>query len=127
MATTVQCSCLENPRDGGAWRAVVYGVAQGQTQLTRLSSSSIGLFVHRQFRTGDSVSQLFKNLFFNGCTRSWLQYVGSSSLTRVSTHAPYIGSIESYPLDHQRRPCNRSVAPISFPFFSRINSQSRIN
>ena len=36
----LQCSCLENPRDGGAWWAAVYGVTQGQTQLTRLSSSS---------------------------------------------------------------------------------------
>ena len=36
----LQCSCLENPRDGGAWWAAVYGVAQSQTQLTRLSSSS---------------------------------------------------------------------------------------
>ena len=36
----LQCSCLENPRDGGAWWAVVYGVAQSQTQLKRLSSRS---------------------------------------------------------------------------------------
>ena len=36
----LQCSCLENPRDGGAWWATVYGVAQSQTQLKRLSSSS---------------------------------------------------------------------------------------
>ena len=36
----LQCSCLENPRDGGAWWAAVYGVAQSRTQLTRLSSSS---------------------------------------------------------------------------------------
>ena len=36
----LQCSCLENPRDGGAWWAEVYGVAQGQTWLKRLSSSS---------------------------------------------------------------------------------------
>ena len=35
----LQCSCLENPRDGGAWRAAIYGVAQSQTQLKRLSSS----------------------------------------------------------------------------------------
>ena len=28
-----QCSCLENPRDGGAWWAAIYGVAQSQTQL----------------------------------------------------------------------------------------------
>ena len=35
----LQCSCLENPRDGGACWAAVYGVAQSQTQLKRLSSS----------------------------------------------------------------------------------------
>ena len=36
----LQCSCLENPRDGGAWWAAVYGVALIRTQLKRLSSSS---------------------------------------------------------------------------------------
>ena len=36
----LQCSCLENPRDGGAWWAAVYGVTQGWTRLKRLSSSS---------------------------------------------------------------------------------------
>ena len=36
----LQCSCLENPRDGGAWWAVIYGVAQSRTQLKRLSSRS---------------------------------------------------------------------------------------
>ena len=36
----LQCSCLENPRDGGAWWATVYGVSQSRTQLKRLSSSS---------------------------------------------------------------------------------------
>ena len=36
----LQCSCLENPRNGGGWWAAIYGVAQSQTQLKRLSSSS---------------------------------------------------------------------------------------
>ena len=36
----LQYSCLENPRDGGAWWAVVYGVAESRTRLKRLSSSS---------------------------------------------------------------------------------------
>ena len=36
----LQCSCLESPRDGGAWWAAVSGVAQSQTRLKRLSSSS---------------------------------------------------------------------------------------
>ena len=37
----LQCSCLENPRDGGIWWASVYGVAQSRTRLKQLSSSSI--------------------------------------------------------------------------------------
>ena len=36
----LQCSWLENPSDGGAWWAAVYGVAQSRTRLKRLSSSS---------------------------------------------------------------------------------------
>ena len=36
----LQCSCLENPRDGGAWWAAIYGVTQSRTRLKRLSSSS---------------------------------------------------------------------------------------
>ena len=38
----LQCSCLGNPRDGGAWWPAVNGVAQNQTQLKGLSSSSSG-------------------------------------------------------------------------------------
>ena len=36
----LQCSCLENPRDGRAWWAAIYGVTQSWTQLKWLSSSS---------------------------------------------------------------------------------------
>ena len=36
----LQCSCLENPRDGGAWWAAIYGVAQSRTRLKQLSSGS---------------------------------------------------------------------------------------
>ena len=38
---SLQCSCLENPRDGGARWAAVCGVAQGRTRLKRLSSSRV--------------------------------------------------------------------------------------
>ena len=39
----LQCSCLENPRERGAWWAAVYGAAQSRTRLKRLSSSSSSL------------------------------------------------------------------------------------
>ena len=41
----LQCSCLENPRDGGARWAAIYGVAQSQTWLKQLSSSSNSIHV----------------------------------------------------------------------------------
>ena len=40
----LQCSCLENPRDGGAWWAAVYGVTQSRTRLKWLSSSSSSIY-----------------------------------------------------------------------------------
>ena len=41
----LQCSCLENPRDGEAWWAAVYGVTQSWARLKRLSSSSSQMFL----------------------------------------------------------------------------------
>ena len=44
----LQCSCLENLRDRGAWWAAVYGVSQIRTQLKRLSSSSNSSLAHQR-------------------------------------------------------------------------------
>ena len=43
----LQCSCLESPRDGGAWWAAIYRVAQSRTRLKRLSSTPVG--AHKLF------------------------------------------------------------------------------
>ena len=53
----LQCSCLENPRDRGAWWAAVYGVAQRRTRLKRLSSSSSS----RVSNSSNSVSLKWEN------------------------------------------------------------------
>ena len=45
----LQCSCLENPRDRGAWGAAVYGITQSRTRLKRLSSSSSRLCISGNF------------------------------------------------------------------------------
>ena len=50
----LRCSCLVNPRDKGAWWAAVYGVAQSQTRLKRLSSSSASL----QYTLSNGMEQL---------------------------------------------------------------------
>ena len=54
--TPLQCSCLENPSDGGAWWAAVSGVSQSRTRLKRLSSSSNCLLAG--FPRGSAVENL---------------------------------------------------------------------
>ena len=70
--TPLQYSCLENPRDGGAWWAAIYGVAQSRTPLKQLSSSSSsrsilmlplrpsGRKVKKNMRTWDLEEELLK-------------------------------------------------------------------
>ena len=52
----LRCSCLENPRDGRAWWTSIYGVAQSQTRLKRLSSSS-------RWKTKSVIPLLFSSQF----------------------------------------------------------------
>ena len=65
----LQCSCLENPRDGAAWWGAVYGVAQSWTRLKRLSSSSRRIYrkTLQDFPGGPAV----KNLPANAGTRDY--------------------------------------------------------
>ena len=51
----LQCSCLENPRDGGTWWAAVYGVAQSRTRLKRFSSSSRSSSVYMSIPISQSI------------------------------------------------------------------------
>ena len=55
----LQCSCLENPRDRGAWWAAVSGVTQSRTRLVRLSSSSSS-----KTKFSDCISIFFCFFFF---------------------------------------------------------------
>ena len=55
----LQCSCQENPRDGGDLWAAVYGVARSQTWLKRLSSSSSSYFISSSFSFSSSTFIVF--------------------------------------------------------------------
>ena len=73
----LQCSCLENPRDGGACWAAVYGVAQSQTRLQQLSSSSSS-FICGWFTTCWYIylmAQMVKNL--PAIQETWVRSLGS--------------------------------------------------
>ena len=82
----LQCSCLENPRDRGAWWAAIYGVAQSRTRLKRLSSSSSSILACRITRTEEP-----GGLAFMGSKRvrhDWAQHssVYMSILNSQSIH-----------------------------------------
>ena len=66
----LRCSCLENPRDGGAWWAAVYGVAQSRTRLKRLSSSSSRILFSTSYKAIKTpllrTVCKFNSIFING-------------------------------------------------------------
>ena len=58
----LQCSCLENPRDDGAWWAAVYGVAESRTRLKRRSSTHMHTYEYALISV--FVQPSFQLLFF---------------------------------------------------------------
>ena len=76
----LQCSCLENPRDGGAWWAAIYGVAHSRTRLKQLSSSSRAIAKNRT-RVSEISSWVptFWDLHDLDFARSKLSYRGRKS------------------------------------------------
>ena len=68
----LQCSCLENPRDGRAWWAAAYGVAQSRTRLKQRSSSS--RYIHYQVDTSPLSGTYFANIFSWICRLSFILF-----------------------------------------------------
>ena len=68
----LQYSCLENPRNGGAWWAAVYGVTQSWTRLKQLSSSSRQLGFYMPCGTTGKIKTKKKNFYV---TCLWFQCV----------------------------------------------------
>jgi len=87
----LQCSCLENPREGGAWWASIYGVAQSWTWLKRFrSSSSSSSNTHFSFLPSIFFSiRVFSNELAL-CIR-WMKYW--SFIISISPSNKYLGLI----------------------------------
>ena len=76
----LQCSCLENPRDGRAWWAAVYGVTQSRTWLKQLSSSS----------SNDKKTAFLKNVsYVPGTVRSNWQVTEENKVEKVKRKSKY--------------------------------------
>ena len=94
--TPLQYSCLENPRDGGAWWAAVFGVTQSWIRLKRLSSSSISSRERSEFMTllscllafpgrAHSLRKNMLNFWYKICFRLSLPFVEALSVCLVSS------------------------------------------
>ena len=70
----LQCSCLENPRDGGAWWAAIYGVTQSRIQLKRLSSSSSSKFEISVEITSTNAPARVQTKFSLAAGFNWVMY-----------------------------------------------------
>ena len=108
----LQCSCLENPGDGGAWLAAVYGVAQSRTQLKRLSSLAA--------RT------IYSPWISPGQTLEWvsLSLLPTQGMNPGLPHCRHI----LYQLSHKGSP--RILECVAYPFsrgFSRSNIRTRVS
>ena len=102
----LQCSCLENPRDGGACWAAVYGVTQSRTRLKRLSSSSSNNLGMHSITSG-FVTKV-----------KWLPMGSESPLWHASsslylTPAPYLHS--PTPFLHQPSWCSLNTSSLFLP------------
>ena len=71
----LQCSCLENPRDGRAWWAAVYGVAQSRTWLKWLSKSPMRWrYSHYFYFSSENTERLLQSVGAKGQVLGiWLQ------------------------------------------------------
>ena len=103
----LQCSCLENPRDGGAWWAAVYGISQSQTRLKWHSSSK-----HKALRPKfSSVESLSRVQFF---VTPWTA-AHQASLSSPTPRA-YLNSCSS------RQWCHLTISSSVIPFSSCLQS-----
>ena len=96
----LQCSCLENPRDGGAWWAAVYGVAQSRTRLTQLREEPSGLWLDTNGKFGSWELKVKRTLYLTQITKDRKGLTLSISQSAESTRSP--GSAQSPSLQNQR-------------------------
>ena len=88
----LQCSCLENLRDGGAWWAAIYGVAQSRTRLKQLSSSSSLAHKLIELLKAD-ISDTWKNVMLQKARALWRSYFNHQRAHVISSTLKTISEI----------------------------------
>ena len=90
----LQCSCLENPMDGGACWAAVCGVSQSRTQLKRLSSSSSSSRVIVYSLLVKKLAEFKLYLHFHSCTFFFLYF------SKLLSNSPWSSLLWLFQINH---------------------------
>ena len=107
----LQCSCLENPRDGGDWWAAVYGVAQSRTRLNRLSSSSSSRYI-KETSLLRKVNLDYIEILTRNCNRWMSHYLESKRAWAVSCSIDLLHKVGSMDQQHSCLLKRRILGPI---------------
>ena len=110
----LQCSCLENPRDRGAWWAAVYGVTQSRTRLKWLSTSSskvvslgeklVKCCVHHKYPGLQQLLQVQIGPYNRvSSIQTWWGFPGSSVVKSLRVKAGHMGSPPDPGISHRLR------------------------
>ena len=110
----LQCYCLENPRDRGAWWAAIYGVTQSRTRLKWLSSSSSSEIKFCSWRPLFSVTLVSHHFLL-----SIHGTMNTSNLVSLSKHSPH----SKLCARHWKQQGERNT----FPAFEELNSDKDKN
>ena len=90
--TPLQYSCLENPMDGGAWKAAVHGVPEGQTRLSdftftfHFQALEKEMATHSRFLPGETQGRGAWWAAVSGVTQSWTRLKRLSSSSRKGNY-----------------------------------------
>ena len=106
----LQCSCLENPRDGGAWWAAIHGVTQSRTRLKWLSSSSsscIDRWLLNHWNTKESSDESYSCLFFF----FFAMFYPHGMCNWVLYMIPKVASLSPCNKWEERKTCSNNVGP----------------
>ena len=96
----LQCSYLENPRDGGAWWAAVYGVTQSRTWLKRLSSISFCCAAKWISYTSTYIHSYLDSFPMQVITEYWIEFPSRSLLVVYFMYSSKLVEVMEFQLSY---------------------------
>ena len=124
----LQCSCLENPRDGGAWWAAVYGVAQSRTRLKWHSSSSMLLLGQKNITCCNDITWSNNQRIPDSSPKIGLPFIGWNTYaeTRAKLYFIIRYGFCFNPRENSMKNSSLNVTSLKCPLYASLFHESRV-